>query len=308
MVTDSYWPTTTRTPSNDLGKDAFLQLLVAQLKNQDPLNPMEDRDFIGQMAQFSSLEQMQNLNASYAKSQAYAMIGKTVDAVYQNPLTNEWEEVNGFVDAVITEGSKVFVVVNGKQIPIDAVSVVGDDYLTAMQLNDILDYVSGSRDQSYVGKYIQALQLEDGKVTGYVEGVVDYIKYVGKQAILVVGDKDVYPDEVWSIAPGDSTFLYGKKILDDETLRTINGVKITNEKASLTFADGGKDIPISTINSVMEALYYVGREITHRSYPAGVVQAVSVSDSGIPVFHVKGNDDSTFSFDWNDFLDGKGNK
>jgi len=306
MVVDSHWPTTTRTPSNDLGKDAFLQLLVAQLKNQDPLNPMEDRDFIGQMAQFSSLEQMQNLNASYAKSQAYAMIGKTVDALYQNPVSGEWEEVHGFVDAVVTQGSKVFVMVNGKQIPIDAIDFVGDDYLTAMQLNDILDHVSGSRDQSYVGKYIQALQEEDGRITGYVEGIVDYIKYIGKQAILVVGDKEVFPKEIWSITDRDSTFLYGKQILDGDTLRTINGVKIANEKASLTFAGGGRDIPISTINSVMEALFYVGREITHRSYPAGIVKALSISETGIPIFHVEGNDGSTFQFDWNDFLDGKG--
>lgn len=47
---------------NDLDKDAFLRLLTTQLANQDPLNPMEDREFIAQLAQFSSLEQMQNLN------------------------------------------------------------------------------------------------------------------------------------------------------------------------------------------------------------------------------------------------------
>jgi len=49
---------------NDLDKDAFLRLLTTQLANQDPLNPMEDREFIAQLAQFSSLEQMQNLNKS----------------------------------------------------------------------------------------------------------------------------------------------------------------------------------------------------------------------------------------------------
>lgn len=50
------------TKSNDLDKDVFMKLLVAQMQNQDPLNPMEDREFIAQMAQFSALEQMQNMN------------------------------------------------------------------------------------------------------------------------------------------------------------------------------------------------------------------------------------------------------
>ena len=52
------------TRNNDLDKDAFLRLLTTQLANQDPLNPIEDREFIAQLAQFSSLEQMQNLNKS----------------------------------------------------------------------------------------------------------------------------------------------------------------------------------------------------------------------------------------------------
>lgn len=48
--------------NNDLDKDAFLRLLTTQLANQDPLNPIEDREFIAQLAQFTSLEQMQNIN------------------------------------------------------------------------------------------------------------------------------------------------------------------------------------------------------------------------------------------------------
>ena len=73
------------TATNDtLGKDAFLKLLVAELSNQDPLNPMEDREFISQMATFSSLEQMQNMNSTLTsmseanKFNAVQYIGKAV--------------------------------------------------------------------------------------------------------------------------------------------------------------------------------------------------------------------------------------
>lgn len=53
---------------NDLDKNVFLRLLTTQLSNQDPLNPMEDKEFIAQMAQFSSLEQMQNLNQNFLET------------------------------------------------------------------------------------------------------------------------------------------------------------------------------------------------------------------------------------------------
>ena len=73
-----------------LGKDDFLKLLVSQLKNQDPLNPMESTEFTAQLAQFSSLEQLTNMNknldylllyqTSINNAQAVGFIGKTVKA------------------------------------------------------------------------------------------------------------------------------------------------------------------------------------------------------------------------------------
>src|SRR5215213_10751761 len=69
----------------EMGKDQFLKLFVAQLQHQDPMNPMEDSDFMGQMASFSTLEQVTNLasaNAAMASnlslSQSVGLIGRTV--------------------------------------------------------------------------------------------------------------------------------------------------------------------------------------------------------------------------------------
>lgn len=77
--------TTSAQNSAAMGKDEFLQLLVTQLKNQDPLDPLKNQDFIAQLAQFNSLEQMMNLNTSFQTmlsmqqlSNASGFIGKTV--------------------------------------------------------------------------------------------------------------------------------------------------------------------------------------------------------------------------------------
>ena len=74
-----------RTTSQSLGKDDFLKLLITQLSNQDPTDPMDNTEFIAQMAEFSSLEQITNLNSNFEKmnsmlnaSQALGTIGKTV--------------------------------------------------------------------------------------------------------------------------------------------------------------------------------------------------------------------------------------
>jgi flagellar basal-body rod modification protein FlgD len=79
---------TTQAATQTLGKNEFLKLLVAQLKYQDPLNPMDGTDFAAQLAQFSSLEQLNNLNEgiknlgvyqmSQANAQAVNLIGKEV--------------------------------------------------------------------------------------------------------------------------------------------------------------------------------------------------------------------------------------
>lgn len=65
----------------ELDRDAFLRLLITQLKNQDPLNPMKDQEFIAQLATFSSLEQLNNLNKGMDKMTSQAMQQNLLTAV-----------------------------------------------------------------------------------------------------------------------------------------------------------------------------------------------------------------------------------
>jgi flagellar basal-body rod modification protein FlgD len=85
-------PATGATTGTILGKDDFLKLLVGQLKNQDPMNPSSDTDFIGQMAQFSQLEQTTNMASANEKliaeqrgARSVALLGRTV--TYPDPTT-----------------------------------------------------------------------------------------------------------------------------------------------------------------------------------------------------------------------------
>lgn len=79
-MTTATVPGTTRNTGDDLGKDEFLKILIVQLQNQDPLNPMDDKEFIAQMAQFTALEQMQNVAKAAQMQQATLMIGNYIKA------------------------------------------------------------------------------------------------------------------------------------------------------------------------------------------------------------------------------------
>jgi flagellar basal-body rod modification protein FlgD len=114
-------------PQQDfLGKEAFLQLLVTQLSNQDPLNPMDDREFITQLVQLSTLEQMTSLNAGIEVLhliQATGFVGKNVEA-----LTSDGSHVVGTVTEVKFTESEPLLMVEDTAIRLDdVVSVFAAD-------------------------------------------------------------------------------------------------------------------------------------------------------------------------------------
>jgi flagellar basal-body rod modification protein FlgD len=96
-------------PSGEMGKDDFLKLLVGQLRHQDPMNPMEDKDFMGQMAQFSQLEQMTNVASTLQNERAFNLIGREVS--YNNKETGELK--TGIVEKVSIEAGKTTLTIGG---------------------------------------------------------------------------------------------------------------------------------------------------------------------------------------------------
>ncbi|HHX59585.1 MAG TPA: flagellar hook capping protein [Epulopiscium sp.] len=177
---------TDRNPKNDLGKDAFMQLLVTQLRYQDPLNPMDNQAFMAQMAQFSALEQMMNMSASMEKSNAHGLIGKVVEATYKDPSTNQLEDIVGKVDGVVMKNNQNFLMVNGKEIELKDVQSVIDPSLISST-----DITSGFE---LLGKTVQASvkDKESGKEFIY-EGEVQQIlmKEGNPHVVIGVGENAV---------------------------------------------------------------------------------------------------------------------
>lgn len=121
----------TREVKNILGKDDFLKLLITQLKFQDPLNPMEDKEFISEMANFSALEQMTNLNKSFETFLSIVqndsllkyseLIGKTVE------YTKNGQTVESIVKSVRLNDSEIAIELeNGDEIDRLSISKVSD--------------------------------------------------------------------------------------------------------------------------------------------------------------------------------------
>ena len=118
---------TERTIKNELGKDDFLKLLIAQLTNQDPLDPLKDKDFIAQMAQFSALEQQTNMAkgietlTKLSLSSAVGYVGRTVGYTGEDGSAKA-----GTVQYVEFKDSKVVLqLADGTSLPLEQVEQVG---------------------------------------------------------------------------------------------------------------------------------------------------------------------------------------
>ncbi len=176
-----------RSRAQQLGKDDFLKLLITQLSYQDPTSPLQDQQFIAQMAQFSSLEQMQNMSSSLgrlADRQAHNLLGRyVIGKDFANGGT-----VRGIAQALFYDAAGTpFLKVQGRAVALDAIELVSDPSMIQKQYGGLgdnknrADYAQGGQAQTmpapaapeaqrgsaeaYMKKAKQSYQINESKVS-----------------------------------------------------------------------------------------------------------------------------------------------
>ncbi|MHA2854797.1 flagellar hook capping FlgD N-terminal domain-containing protein [Paenibacillus lautus] len=133
VSTNNMWPnyakgnvSTKNGNGQELGKDQFLSILITQLRHQDPLQPMQDREFIAQMAQFTSLEQLMNINTqltamSQSLGAASSLIGKQISWMFKPEDGSDSVMKSGLVDSIIVREGVHYAKVSESEVSLDQI-------------------------------------------------------------------------------------------------------------------------------------------------------------------------------------------
>ena len=181
-----------RSPGGEMGKHDFLMLLAAQLRYQDPLEPQSDADFASGLAQFSSLEQMQNMNVSLeamASYQSYGLVGKFV--VAEVMIDGRWEEVPGVIDSIFTSNGVLMAQIGEFMVPVSSIKEVFDtnNILTSEMLltasnNLIGRTVVAEVDDEEIEGIVTRVLVDKGSLVAQIDDGTDEPKFVPVNAIV----------------------------------------------------------------------------------------------------------------------------
>lgn len=218
------------TGTSELGKEQFLQLLVTQMKYQDPLNPTNDTQFVEQLATFSQLEQMQNLNATTINTQAFSLVDKEV-IIKTKSSDGKENLIQGTVDYVTTKGTKTYLSIEDKLYSIDDLyTVIGDNYIVNQKLPTVeaqsFEYDHQKPEDITVKVSLGKDEYEASAVVVLLDGQVVANKYLSYKDGKVTINKEAFA--ATDAGPHSLAFAFNDPLTTTITDKVV--VKITGDK------------------------------------------------------------------------------
>lgn len=205
--------------SNDiLGKDDFLKMLTAQMQYQNPLDPMNDQEFIGQMTQFSSLEQLQNLNDTMtSNSQWNMLLSQTINNTMATSLIGKTVTASANITTVGSDSTST-VNFNSDGFALSGIVTIYDAEGTVVRTLTLSQLQAGDHSINWDGKDNNGNKLDKGDygfeislkdpqgkdvtASGYNKGIVTGVDYVDGQAYLLVNGGMIPLASVRHVAQG----------------------------------------------------------------------------------------------------------
>jgi len=203
------------TSNSDLDKDAFLKLMLAQLQNQDPLEPLDGTDYSAQLAQFSSLEQMQNINDSLNMSlDANYLLTQSINNTMTAGMIGQEVKIAG--DTVNYEGQDL------TNIGYDLLAPAHEIKINIYDSNNVLvksfedleteagqyqlswDFTDNNGNNVNVGDYrveveAKSLGLQDMEVAQYFVGKIGAVRFSADSTTIIVNDVEYNISEIFEV-------------------------------------------------------------------------------------------------------------
>lgn len=233
----------TKVGTSELGKDAFLQLLVCQMQNQDPLNPSTDTEFVSQLATFSQLEELQNLTAATDKSQAFNLVGKDV-ILTTTDSNGKTTYVSGTVDFVNMSKLKAKLSVNGDFYDLDQLyTVVDNNYIIEQGRPKVPNKVNFEFDADKPSDLTFEVNLGEGETVANQVAVIINNLILDSKHVTLDGNKVTISKDILSSLPNGE--YKPAVVFNDSLYTTISDqvhVKVVNSEAtSMPSGDGNTE-------------------------------------------------------------------
>ena len=228
---------TERKSGDTLDKEDFVLLLVTQMQYQDPLERTSNTEYVAQLAQFSELEQMQNLNSTTVNTSAYNLVGKEV-LLNQTLSSGDVVEVQGTVDYVTIQNGTAYVSVNGSLYEFDdIVQVIDSNYLISQYIPKVEQQVINySHDDP-----------QDVMVSGISLGTNGY-EATGFAVVIMDANNS---SNVTKVDASKLSYKDGKLTIDREVFSNLDA---GNYKIAFVFDDANKTMDYSSVSLCIKGI------------------------------------------------------